>query len=358
MNPEGPDAQRFDEIVGDTEDNLWILEGQIDLPIVLPKIDGKPPASGICLDFSGGTGDGYIELRPTDPARSQESAWWSRNEPVLFDFRASVVGRGLLNGWHRAITFLDQALDRLTFLSGAPASLFAIGILYSETQLESCRKGERTHVDCAPGGIQTRNTHPMQNPHLVHSLQPSERCKRALRWFRKGLASDDPDDRFLAFYMALECVSDDIEETRQKTHICPKCRQDTGIPKAHTDGIKRIVTRRGELPRNTFQVLGKARAQLVHEGKSAASWVLTSRERSNQAFPLLSILERLAAEGIAVSLKSDPEAVKIIDTTSPNMTVVAQYEYTGDGGPGSRWQKSVRTTLAEIRSAQIQSPDA
>ncbi len=246
MSPEVTNEQRFKEITEGTEDNIWVVEGQIDLPVVLPQIEGKPPTSGISLNFSGGTGDGYIELRSVDPARTQQSVWWSRNEPILFDFRASVVGRGLLSGWHRAMSFLNQTLDRLSFLSGAPASLVSISILYSETQLEACRRGERTHVDCAPGGIPTQNTQPIQNPHLMPNLQPSERCKRALRWFRKGLASDDPDDRFLAFYMALECVSDDIEETKQKTHTCSKCRQDSGIPKAHTDGVEkgRCTTRR------------------------------------------------------------------------------------------------------------------
>jgi hypothetical protein len=195
------DEQRFNEIVEGAEDNMWIVEGQIDLPVVLPQIEGKPPTSGICLDFSGGTGDGYIELRSADHARTQQSVWWSRNEPILFDFRASVIGHGLLNGWQRAMSFLDRALDRLSFLSGVPASLASVSMLYNETQLEACRRGERTHVDCAPAGIPTQNAQPLQNPHLVPNLKPSERCTRALRWFRKGLASEDPDDRFLAFYL-------------------------------------------------------------------------------------------------------------------------------------------------------------
>ena len=228
------------------------------------------------------------------------------------------------------MSFLNQTLDRLSFLSGVPASLVSISILYSETQLEACRRGERTHVDCAPGGIPTQNTQPIQNPHLMPNLQPSERCKRALRWFRKGLASDDPDDRFLAFYMALECVSDDIEETKQKTHTCSKCKQDSGIPKAHTDGVKKVVAQHGELPRNTFQVLGKARAKLVHEGQSVVSWALTSQERPEQRFSLLSILEQLTAEAIAISLKSDPGIVHVVDTKALDMTVIGQFEYTAE----------------------------
>jgi len=356
MSPEITDEQSSKEIVECAEDNMWIVEGQIDLPIILPQIEGKLPTSGICLDFSGGTGDGYIELWSADPARTQQSVWWSRNEPILFDFRASVIGHGLLNGWQRAMNFLDQALDRLSFLSGVPASLASVSILYNETQLEACRRGERTYVDCAPGGISTQNTLPIQNPHLVPNLQPSERCKRALRWFRKGLASENPDDRFLAFYMALECVSDDVEETKQKTLTCRMCKQDTGIQKAHTDGFKRVIARRRELPRNTFKVLGKARAKLVHEGKSVAACVLPSRERPDQTFSLLSILEQLAAEAIAISLKSDPEMVRVIDTQVPNMTVVGQFEYTTNGDPGRRWQKSVRAALADIETVRIRSP--
>jgi hypothetical protein len=93
MSPEVTNEQRFKEISEGTEDNIWVVEGQIDLPVVLPQIEGKPPTSGISLNFSGGTGDGYIELRSVDSARTQQSVWWSRNEPILFDFRASVVGR-------------------------------------------------------------------------------------------------------------------------------------------------------------------------------------------------------------------------------------------------------------------------
>jgi hypothetical protein len=152
--------------------------------------------------------------------------------------------------------------------------------------------------------------------------------------------------------MALECVSDDIEETKQKTHTCPKCNQDSGIPKAHTDGVKKVVARHGELPGNTFQVLGKARAKLVHQGQSVASWALISREKPEQRFSLLSILEQLTAEAIAISLKSDPEIVHVVDTKAPDMTIVGQFEYTVDNSPRNRWPKSIHETLAEVKAVQ------
>ena len=75
--------------------DLWVLEGQMDLPVVLPRPDTGPnqdkAVRGFAIDFSCGDGDGFVELRASDVARANASSWWSKDQPVLFEFRCSVV---------------------------------------------------------------------------------------------------------------------------------------------------------------------------------------------------------------------------------------------------------------------------
>ena len=349
MGADTPPEQRFREILEGAQDDLWVLEGQLDLPVVLPSVEGKI-TQGLRLHLGSRPGDGYIEVQAANPERVRESVWWSRDEPVVFNFRASVIARGLQNAMGRANSFLDQGFDRLTFLAGVPVAAISMSLLYNETQLEACRAGTRTAVDCAPRGTPTRNTQPIQNLHLWPQLlgSVSGRAKRALRWFRKALSSTDPDDRFLAFYLALECISDDILETTQKTHRCPKCHEDTGISKAHTDGIKTLISRHAGLPANTFQTLGRARAKLVHEGISSSGLSLKKTD-SAQAFSAAAVLQELAAAGIATSLSVDPDSVHVVDVAPLDATVVAEFPYAEAEGPRTRWPKSIREVLAELR---------
>jgi hypothetical protein len=323
---------------------LWVLEGTLDLPVFFqpPPSAGGRTVQGLFLDFSDGTGDGLIQLRAQDPKRINESVWWSREERVAFAFRASVRAPSIPLAWRRSADFLEHMLDRLTFVAGVHTELLSAGMLYNETQVEQCRLGQRTEFDCTTHGVACRKTQPLANPQVVQHLRPSERAKRAMRWFRKGLSWDNVEDRFLSFYFALECISNDIKTTETTTHVCQRCGQPTGIPRSQTDGIKALIARHPELPKNTFRDLGRARGRLVHGGDQSVAHMLRTLEP---------IVRTLAAEGIALSLRVDPASIRILTTHGveiiPQMT--ALFDSAAD--PATPWSRSVTALLAEIRAS-------
>lgn len=48
--------------------------------------------------------------------------------------------------------------------------------------------------------------------------------RRALRWYRLGVNSRDPDDQFTNFWFALEIVAEFQKSTEKVSDACPKCR--------------------------------------------------------------------------------------------------------------------------------------
>jgi hypothetical protein len=63
-------------------------------------------------------------------------------------------------------------------------------------------------------------------PCFRDSLEEIEKTILALRWYRKGCFFDNPSDRFLAFWIALECLVGGEEEVEQEqlTEIIKKCK--------------------------------------------------------------------------------------------------------------------------------------
>jgi hypothetical protein len=48
--------------------------------------------------------------------------------------------------------------------------------------------------------------------------------RRAMRWYRLGVNSLDPDDQFTNFWFALEIVAEFQKSTEKVSDVCPKCR--------------------------------------------------------------------------------------------------------------------------------------
>lgn len=321
--------------------DLWVMEGVLDLPAFLPKqeLTGNHAARGLLLDFSGRTGDGLIELRASDAARVKEPVWWSTDDPVRFEFRASVRAPTLFDAWPRSADFLEQMLDRLTFLSGAPTRSLQRGMLYNETQIEECRNGRLSEFECTTHGTAVRKTAPFTNLHTTSQFLPSDRTKRALRWFRKGLTNQNVEDRFLAFYFSLECISNDIKETIEKTHTCKKCGESTGIQRSQTDGIKALIARHPETPNSLFAQLGRTRAKLVHGNDPNAHDAVKQLEPT---------IRSLAAEGIALSLRVDPASIRVVDTSCPEIIPLMRGSYDPSTDPAGKWGRSITTLLATL----------
>ena len=263
--------QQTEQPATDPQNNadLWVLEGVIDAPLVLPRPGAGPnqgkDVRGFSIDFGSGDGDGFVEFHAADVERANKPEWWSKDAPVLFDFRCSVVAAEPLVAWLRANDFLAQVLDRLTFLTGDPVTLVSRSYLYNETELIECEAGRRSTFRFQTGGIPTSTTGPMRNLHVLARLRPSNRGKLAMRWFRKALTFEKEEDQFLAFFVALEVLSDDIKAAAKISPTCKNCGAPISSFTSHLEGVKDVVNRHSDLPLKCSTAYGKCGGKSLME---------------------------------------------------------------------------------------------
>jgi hypothetical protein len=336
-------AQQDDRLASLTGGDLWVLEGVMDAPIMLPRpeigLNQGKTVRGLFFDFSNGDGDGLVELHAADIARANTPSWWSKDAPVLFDFRCSVVAADPRIAWLRANDFTEQVLDRLTILAGAPVTLVSRSGLYNETELNACKTGSRTSFRFQTGGIPACTTAPLRNLHLVQHLRPSDRAKLAMRWFRKAQTFDKEEDQYLAFFIALEVISDDIKPAAVVTPKCKNCGAEVNSFTSHFGGVKEVVNRHADLPKKMFDRLRRVRGEIAH---GALSQKLTAEVRE-----YLPLIERLGAEAIAISLGSDPTTVQVRGGIRLyDGFVFGEVDFNPETNPHTRWKQSIPELLA------------
>ncbi len=293
------------------------------------------------LDFSSGDGDGFIEVRALDIDRANDSAWWSKHEPIIFDFRCSIIASKPQEAWLRANDFLQQMLDRITFWAGSPLSLISIDFLYNESELEACKKNILTSYSWQTNGISTRRTTPFLNPHLIPTLRPTERAKKSLRWFRKSMTFERPEDQFLGYFISLECISNDVKESAKITPKCKQCDAELESFQSNVEGIKHVISLHKDLPKDLFNRLRKMRSSIAHG---------SNIDTLNQEIGiLLPILQKLAAEAIVLSLKADPNTVRISNTLANDMLVFGNTPYSADQNPHMKWGCSIEVARTKYQ---------
>jgi hypothetical protein len=249
---------------------LWVGLGRFDFPVQLqldlPQLDlNKKPR--FVMDFSQGTGDGYFEFRPLDFERASTSSWWSRDEPVLFEFRASVVA-ALPDAMRRASTFVEHYLDWLSLFHGVAAADPKWDYLFNETELEACRVGTRTEFTSLAIGTPTFSTGPARNLALA-TASFDEEVARSARWLRKAMLSSNMEDRFLLLFATCEDLSRRIKVGDKRTVTCPKCQDSKEIdPGVDHAGFKTILEELfGADGKRAYKDLNRLRGSIAHGGK-------------------------------------------------------------------------------------------
>ena len=160
-----------------------------------------------------------------------------------------------------------------------------------------------------------------------------------MRWFRKALTFDKEEDQFLAFFVALEVLSDDIKPAARVTPICKNCGAEVSSFTSHLEGFKEVTNRHPELPKKTFDVLRKMRGKIAHGELSQA---LTADLRK-----WLPLIERLAAEAIAISLGADPTTVEARHGVRLYEGVIfGEVDFAPEHNPHVRWGRSISEALA------------
>jgi hypothetical protein len=61
----------------------------------------------------------------------------------------------------------------------------------------------------------------------------SDRLRQVIRWWSRGLASEDPVDSLLSFGNALEQISNEVEGAPPQTRTCPECRHVVTVEPGH-----------------------------------------------------------------------------------------------------------------------------
>jgi hypothetical protein len=163
-----------------------------------------------------------------------------------------------------------------------------------------------------------------------------------MRWFRKALTFNREEDRFLGLFIALEAVSDDVRAAAEVTPKCQRCGADLNSFTSHLEGIKELLSLHPELPKDIFNRLRTTRGRIAHGDLSEAL--------TNEVRQYLPLMERLTAEGIAISLGVDPTTVYVRTAPLYGGAVFGTVPFDPEKNPLVTWGGSVLEAVEPSRS--------
>lgn len=326
----------------------WVSEAVLDIPCQLPP-HSPPQSDSIFISLGGLQIDGFTQLRPRDIGRSSSSVFWSATAPLLFDCRAAVFATDAASALLRAQALYEHVADRLSLLTGYPARIISSGITYNEDQLIQCIAGDRTEYELTHGLDDCFRTGPIKNPQLTQVLHPPEVALEAIRWFRHGMSQSRPIDQFLSFYIALESISRHIPNVERSFKRTPTGQQSKELESQESAGIRYLASRHQALPTNTRQKLAEIRARIAHGS--------TNSQVVGLAFANLALVQRLAADGIALVIGVIPEDLQVLQPKFASLIVpLLNGNYEGDNHPITRWSNSLTQAFAAYLAATGQHP--
>jgi hypothetical protein len=308
----------------------WVVEGVLDVPIHVQVPADKQLKSGY-ISLGGEQIDGFVEFRPKDLAAATTSRFWTRNEPTLYECRAGVTAPDAFLALIRGGMLYEHVADRLMLFTGYAVRVLSVGFVYNEDELRECQRGLRKTFNGTTGGEQSVRTQPPKNrmhPSLFH---PPEGALDAIRWFRTAMSATRAVDQFLSYYISLESIATHVPGIAQQPRSCIHCGGDLGFESKPNAGIKQLIARHPQLPAKTRKELARIRAQIAH---GSGDWKTAQAARLN-----LPLVQRLAADGIALVLGIDPSQLNfMIPFPQENMIVpMLEGDYGSDTDPSTRW---------------------
>jgi hypothetical protein len=323
--------------------STWIAEAVLDLPCQLPS-DSSRTTDSLYVSLGGAGIDGFVQLRPQDVARSTSSVFWASSAPLLFDCRAAVVAMDGAIALLRAQALYEHVADRLTLFTGYPARILSSGFTYNEDQLIQCIAGNRAEYEATTGGEDAFQTGPIKNPQLAQVLHPPEVALEAIRWFRHAMSQPRPIDQFLSYYIALESISRHVPGVERAPRRAADGSELEGEESLESAGVRHLAARHPTLPPNTRQELARIRARIAHGS--------TNPEVLHLAFANLSLVQRLAADGIALVVGVPPEDLQILQPKFASFIAPLMHgQYEEGNHPIKRWGKPLTQTFREYLTA-------
>lgn len=319
--------------------STWIAEAVLDIPCQLPS-DLQQKTDFLCISFGGSNIDGFVQLRPQDFERATNSVFWSASHPLLFDCRVVVRAADGAIALLRAQALYEHVADRLTLLTGYPARIVSSGITYNEDELVQCIAGNRNEYEVTTGGEIAFRTGPIKNAQLSHVLNPPEVALEAIRWFRHAMNQQRPIDQFLSYYIALESISRHVPDVKRGPRRAADGSELEGEESAESAGIRHLVSRHPALPPNTRRDLAQIRAQIAHGS--------TNPKVLDLAFVNLPLVQRLAADGLALVIGVQPEQFQVLRPSFVAFIVPLVHGlYKEDNHPIIRWGKPLTQVFHE-----------
>lgn len=320
--------------------HLWVALGRFDFPVQIalnPTQVGLDQKPCFVWDLSKGTGDGYLEYRPLDLERASKSTWWSDDEPVLFEFRASVIA-AVPEVKRRVATFVEHCLDWLSLLHGVAAGVPRWEYFYDETELNACRTGEATQYTVMPSAMPTFSTNLARNLPLA-GVRFDEDVARSARWLRKAMLSSNIEDRFLLLFATCESLSRRMKVGDNRTVTCPKCQESYQIdPGVDHAGFKTILDELfPEHGKKAYRELNRLRGSIAHGGKHP-------KVLFPQLIQLEPVVKAAALASLAKVLGLPSRALDLLNYGHFEIMPICVAKFTGKD-PYDAWGQSITESL-------------
>lgn len=309
---------------------LWVVEGTIDFPAILPASATGAQVAHLVVSLGGDDPDGFMQLRPHDRDQLAKLSWWSAAERWVYDGRALVRAPDAISALARGTELYEHVADRLTLWSGYPVQVLTVRFTYNENMLRDCAAGKRAEYDSTTGGEFTFRVNPPKNVGNVALLAPPAVALESVRWFRHAMLATRTLDQFLFYYIALESIAKHVPGVVRGPRRDAQGNQLEGdLESQEAAAIKHLLQRRGLLP-DGRRTLAEIRARIAHGN---TDWALIVAAHAN-----MTAVQRLAADGIALVYGVDPTTLLVMEP-NPVLLLAPQLraQYSAQGNPTTAW---------------------
>lgn len=248
----------------------------------------------------------------------------------MHECRAAVRAPDAVPALLRGKELFEHVADRLTLLTGYPVRVLSVGMTYDEDMLRQCIAGEISEYNATTGGDDSFRIQLPKNANLPQLLIPPQSALEAIRWFRHGMTSTRRVDQYLSYYIALESIAKHVPGIARGPRHSSDGEEGGGLETQENAAIKYLISRHPQLPTGARSVLATTRARIAHGNADIQTLQLASAN--------LPLLQRLAADGIALVFGIDPGQLNVLQPSPVEFIApILRAQYSPQHDPSKRW---------------------